>query len=189
MYKIFRMIMSSKLALLLLFLSCLTTPSLSNELSPPLITFDGSYGATVTASSTCGDPPSNYQLPNSFVLLSCNNSNPSHSYPATNLLDSTLSRWQSENTISPVSVTVSLPDNQIFEVYLLFITFYSQLPNALLIEVSRDGGVTYTPWQYYVSPIDNGSESCQAVFGDDVTTRYVCTNWKICVFAILSYKQ
>ena len=55
----------------------------------PLITFDGSSGATVTASSTCGDPPSNYQPPNSFVLLSCNNSNPSHSYPATNLLYST----------------------------------------------------------------------------------------------------
>ena len=166
------MIMSNKLSLLLFFLSCLTTPSLSNAISPPLITFDGSYGATVTASSTCGDPPSFYQPhTTNTTLLSCNNSDSSHSYPATNLLNSTPSRWQSENTISPVFVTVSLPDNQIFEVYLLFITFYSQLPNGLVIEVSRDGGDTYTPWQYYVSPDVNESDACQAVFG--VPTRYV----------------
>ena len=49
--------------------------------------------------------------------------------------------------------------------------FYSKLPNALVIEVSRDGGGTYTPWQYYVSPTDDESDACQAAFGGDVITR------------------
>ncbi|KAI6650586.1 Laminin alpha-like [Oopsacas minuta] len=160
--------MRGKLILLFLFLISLLSPSLSNELSPPLFTFDESSGAIVTASSTCGDPPSQYLPPNSNLSVLCNSSDTSESYPATNLLDSTTNRWQSENTVSPVSITISLPDNQIFEIYLLIIYFYTQLPTSLLIEVSRDAGATYIPWQYYVDP----NHACQAQFGENVTTRF-----------------
>ena len=154
--------------LLLLLLSLLTL-SLSNELSPPLVNLDTTLGASVHASSVCGDPPSQYVPPGSSLptLLPCN---ASQSYPAANLLDSnTSTRWQSENTESPVHITLSLPSNQTFEVYLLFIYFYSQLPSSLLIEVSRDGALTYEPWQYYVTPATDGSDACQTAFG--IATR------------------
>ena len=151
--------------LLLLLVSSLLLPCLSNELSPPLFSFDTASGASVYASSVCGDPPSQYVPPGDSppTLLPCNSS---QTYPASSLLDSnTSTRWQSQNTDSPVSITISLPNNQTFEVYLLFLYFYSQLPTSLLIEVSRDRGATYLPWHYYVSPAADGSDACMTAFG------------------------
>ena len=153
--------------LLLLILASSLLSCLSNELSLPLLNFDAASGATVHASSVCGDPPSQHVPPGSSLptLIPCNASQ----YPAASLLDFNIStRWQSENTDSPVSITIALPGNQSFEVYLLLFSFYSPLPSSLLIEASQDGAA-FQPWHYYVAPAADRSDACQTAFG--IATR------------------
>ena len=155
------------LVLAFILLSLLRS-SLSNELNPPLVTFDLSSGASASASSTCGDPPAQFSPPSSNSTLLCNSSDPSLSYPASSLVDGVQStRWQSRNTQSPVSVAISLRNNQTFEVYILIAYFYSPPSSTLSIEISQDGGSTYSPWQYFTSPSSDGTDPCQTAFGMD----------------------
>ena len=88
-------------ALLLLASSCSGVPQPVSEPSIDLTRY-----FTPSATSVCGDPPTQFELPkNSGQLQTCNGSQ----YAVENALDGNFStRWQSANGETPVSLSLAL---------------------------------------------------------------------------------
>ncbi|KAJ8038680.1 Laminin subunit alpha [Holothuria leucospilota] len=126
--------------------------------SPDLVV--SSAERSVTANSTCGDPPSL-----TFFLLTdteelCNASDPNLAHTSEYLHDfNTLiagsmylhpvlrTWWQSESSQQNVALTLSLGDTFLFQSTRL--VFRSLRPKSLIIEKSEDSGQTWVPLRYY----------------------------------------
>ncbi len=63
--------------------------------------------------------------------------------------DSTATWWQSEVGVAPVNVTVSLAGLRV--ALLVAINFRDVQPKAMILYYSNDGGISFTPRQYYAS--------------------------------------
>lgn len=131
---------------------------------------NAAFAKEVTASSTCGQPPSRYCqtsynglgqiVRNCFV---CDGNNPKRSHPAHYLTDlnnpHNLTCWQSEPfSDSEHNVTLTLSLGKRYELTYISLQFCSTpRPDSMAIYKSSDNGRTWTPFQYY-------SSNCKAVY-------------------------
>lgn len=127
---------------------------------------------TVSATSTCGNPPSRYCRVNpKNNCYTCNASSPlplfNHNEKYMNdPVNGELTWWQSEtwwewyktNQIDPIQVNVSLSFNKSFDIMgEIRIVFDSPRPSAMILEKSKNKGRSWLPLQYY-------ADDCQARF-------------------------
>nr|XP_054769842.1 laminin subunit beta-1-like [Lytechinus pictus] len=151
---------------------------------------------SVTTDSTCGSPPSEFDIPvasntgDTFMTILCNASNPDASYPIEAAYDFTSMTffgqvftsplldtwWQSESEASNVHLDFTLGNEFLFQ--RTVISFRSYRPASLVIEKTADGGANWSPLRYYAG---NCAETFPGVplistgfnFTADCTQEYV----------------
>ncbi|XP_071494248.1 laminin subunit alpha-1-like [Diadema antillarum] len=124
---------------------------------------------SVAINSTCGDPPSQFELRIStasgdvFSLETCNASDPANAHPPSALHDVTTFEifnqvfvspqlgtwWQSENNARDVYLTLDLGDEFLFQETVL--SFRNYRPTSMVIEKTLDNGLTWTPLRYFAT--------------------------------------
>ena len=126
---------------------------------------NAAFARDVTASSTCGSPPSRYCktatdkegkiVRNCFI---CDANHPKRRHPASYLTDlnnpNNLTCWMSEPfTERPNgnNVTLTLSLGKKFELTYVSLQFCSMRPDSMAIFKSTDYGKTWIPFQYYSS--------------------------------------
>ena len=126
---------------------------------------NAAFGKEVTASSTCGDPPSRYCLttPDKDGKVAgrscfiCDAAHPKRRHPSTYLTDlnnpSNLTCWMSEPLFpypsQNVSLTLSLGKK--YEITYISLQFCAARPDSMAIYKSVDHGRSWTPFQFYSS--------------------------------------
>lgn len=124
----------------------------------------------VTASSTCGAPPSRYcksstdkdrrVVRNCFI---CDAKHTKRQHPASYLTDlnnpNNLTCWMSDTYVQhPQNVTLRLPLNKKFEITYVSLRFCSARPDSMAMYKSMDYGTTWVPVQYF-------SSNCKKMYG------------------------
>ena len=131
------------------------------------------FGKTVTASSTCGSPPSRHCLPrnNENELRNCFicDSSPRRQYPAQYLTDlnnqNNETCWVSPPGIDyPGSVNLTLPLGKKFEITYLSLKFCSTVPDSMAFYKSKDYGKSWVPFHYF-------STDCKAMYNIDPNAK------------------
>ena len=131
---------------------------------------NAAFNREVTASSTCGDPPSRYcqlspdtdgqMIRQCFI---CDAKNPKKWHPPSYLTDlnnqKNLTCWMSEPFVQyPQNVTLTLSLSKKYEITYASLQFCSARPDSMAIYKSMDFGKTWIPFQYY-------SSNCKKMYG------------------------
>lgn len=130
---------------------------------------NAAFGRTVTASSTCGSPPTRFCFDKQEKgdlkrqCHVCDAKDPSRSHPPAYLTDlnnpNNLTCWHSAPMLPGVNqnVTLTLSLAKKYELTYVNLQFCGEKPDSLSIHKSMDYGVTWQPFQYY-------SSQCLSVF-------------------------
>lgn len=108
------------------------------------------FGRNITANSTCGNPPREFEIPQSEkdVVDVCNATDSVKSHPAIKAIDNDSETfWKAEEY--NFFVTLQLDFEYSMRLERSTITFRSFRPNRMILEKSSDFGVTWQPYQYY----------------------------------------
>lgn len=141
-------------------------PCYNERGEPTLCTPDfvnAAFGKEVTASSTCGSPPTRFcksttdkdgrVVRNCFI---CDANHPKRMHPPSYLTDlnnpNNLTCWMSNTYVQyPQNVTLKLSLGKKYEITYISLQFCSARPNSMAIFKSMDYGKTWVPFQYYSS--------------------------------------
>lgn len=141
-------------------------PCYNERGEPTLCTPDfvnAAFGKDVTASSTCGSPPTRYcksttdkdgrVIRNCFI---CDGNHPKRMHPPSYLTDlnnpNNLTCWMSNTYVQyPQNVTLKLSLGKKYEITYISLQFCSARPDSMTLYKSMDYGKTWVPFQYYSS--------------------------------------
>ncbi|XP_078603553.1 laminin subunit alpha-3-like isoform X2 [Branchiostoma floridae x Branchiostoma japonicum] len=159
------------------------------DLLPDLDSAEQFVSRSLNASSTCGDPPSQYDTTNFLqrTTETCNASDPLLAHPVRYVQDSFIETveilgqnysdvrpnlntwWQSENGDTNVTLTLSLQDQFLFQSML--VSFKSKKPQSMIVEARNAGNVSSSRDFWY--PLQYFAKDCSRSFpgvpmtGDD----------------------
>lgn len=163
------MTFSSPLLDLDMFQSPPDDPCTNNTLAIKCVpTFENiAFGREVTASSTCGSPPTRHCLPrrNENELRNCFICDSRRQYPPNYLTDlnnqNNETCWVSKPDVNyNSSVTLTLSFGKKFEITYVSLQFCSAIADSMAFYKSTDYGKSWIPFQYY-------SSDCKVTYNKD----------------------
>lgn len=137
------------------------------------------FGMKVTASSTCGSPPTRHCLPRRSAneLRNCFICDSRRQYSASYLSDLNNQHnetcWVSQPGVDyPSNVTLTLSFDKKFEITYVSLQFCSAIADSMEFYKSKDYGKTWIPFQYY-------SSDCKHMYNRDPRTMVSKANEQV----------